>query len=142
MVPLPSTGEVSIPETRTVQLPALVHGRSPKEARALIANLKASLEERLMDEPGDYDALVLLGELNLRVGLCKQAQVLLYQATLLPPPSWEAYQRTSYLLRRAEEQQQRAFDRLPGAPPPTFMLKAAGWLAGTVHRLATRGARA
>ena len=44
----------------------------------------------------------LLGELNVRIGLNGPARELLYRASLLKPPTWEAYQRTSLLLRRAE----------------------------------------
>ena len=54
------------------------------------------------EHPEDYAGLALLGELNVRIGLNGAARELLYRASLLKPPSWEAYQRTSLLLRRAE----------------------------------------
>ena len=105
-------------------LVAAVRGRAAAEARAFIADLKSDLEGFLDRDPDHYEALVLLGELNLCVGLCRDAQALLYKASLQQPPSWAAYQRTSYLLRRAEEQQQKAFDRVAGAAPPRFVRRA------------------
>src|SRR6266571_2527156 len=100
-------------------------GRSPlpltgpiRSVQRNVAESKAELESSLAREPNDYQALADLGELDLRVGLVMEAQALLYRASLLPPPSWEAFQRTSLLLRRAEAQAQNAFDRPGGAPPP------------------------
>jgi len=116
-------------EFRTVSLLALVRGQRPAEARSLIADLKAILEERLLDYPDDYDALVLLGELNLRVGLAPQARELLYRASLQQPPSWEAFQRTSLLLRRAEEQLHKSFDRVGGVAPPVVVRRVAARVA-------------
>jgi hypothetical protein len=97
-----------------------------------VADLKAELEARLVESPNDYHCLVLLGELNVRVGLMRQARDLLYHATLLPPPSWEAYQRTLLLLRRAEADT-KSFARLHGLRPPAWMRQAAGvaWTALT-----------
>ncbi|MHB8618233.1 MAG: tetratricopeptide repeat protein [Chloroflexota bacterium] len=114
-------------ETDPISIPiaALLVGDGRNVAK-VVANHKALLEARLAADPEDYRALVDLGELLLRVGLAEQAQHLLYQATLRQPPSWEEYQRTSYLLRRAEEQRQRAFDRLAGVAPPAMVRRLAG----------------
>ncbi len=113
-----------------VSLKAVIDNGTPREVRLAITELKASLEERLVLVPDDYDALVLLGELNLRVGLVKQARVLLYQASLQQPPSWDAYQRTSYLLRRAEEQEQKSVLPFAGIAPPLALRR----LAATTSR--------
>lgn len=124
-------------------LPAIVRGKSGAEVCALIAELRYELEIMLEREPANYDGLVLLGELNLRVGLSREAQELLYRASLLQPPNWEAFQRTSLLLRRAEEQRAKSFDRVAGAAPPLFARqltsKATAKLTPMWRRLAVRG---
>ena len=96
-------------------------GGSPTNARVLVANLKSDLEAWLDDHPDDYAALVGLGELNLRVGLKRPARALLYRASILKPPNWEAYQRTALLLRRAEAEQSLELERVAGAPPPRWL---------------------
>ena len=116
----------------TVSLKAVISSGTPREVRLAITDLKASLEERLVMVPDDYDALVLLGELNLRVGLVKQARVLLYQASLQQPPSWPAYQRTSYLLRRAEEQEQKSVLPFDGIAPPRPLRHLAAITANSI----------
>jgi hypothetical protein len=125
-----------------MSLLSAVRGQPASQVRALVADLKADLEAFLEREPANYEALVLLGELKLRVGLCHEAQALLYRASMLQPPSWEAFQRTSLMLRRAEEQCRKAFYRLPGIPPPSFLCnvasKVADKVAPAVHRLMTR----
>lgn len=125
--------EVAAPSS--LNLIEAVRGRPAAEVRALIADLKAELETLLEREPENYGALVLLGELNLRVGLSRQAQALLYRASLQQPPTWAAFQRTSYLLRRAEEQRQKAFDRVAGAAPPRTLRRAAAAAWSCVHGL-------
>src|SRR5258708_3821765 len=91
--------------------------RSIDAARA-VAELRADCEARLAALPDDYLALVTLGELKLRCGFAEEARQLLQHASMLPPPSWVAYQRTSALLRRAELQGQHAFPRPAGAGLP------------------------
>jgi hypothetical protein len=93
------------------------------EAGSALMRLKAELESHVERYSDDYVALVLLGEINLRIGLAGDAQRLLYRASLIPPPDWATYQRTSYLLRRAEEQQSNAFARPAGAAPP-FLIQS------------------
>ncbi|HZT05968.1 MAG TPA: tetratricopeptide repeat protein [Chloroflexota bacterium] len=79
---------------------------------------KDNFEARLAADPNDYEALTRLGEIDLRMGLTSDAQRLLFRASLLRPPSWQAYQYVSLLLRRAEENARTSFDRPAGAPPP------------------------
>ena len=105
---------------RVLPLSALLRGRS-RDVAVRIADLKAELEEWVEEHPHDYGGLVLLGELNLRVGLTGPARELLYRASLLQPPSWEAMQRTSLLLRRAEAHLAHEVVRVPGAPPPAWL---------------------
>ena len=88
------------------------------DAAHAVAELRAECEARLAEVPDDYAALVTLGELKLRVGLADEARGLLQYASMLRPPSWEAYQRTSALLRRAELHAQHAFPRPAGAGLP------------------------
>jgi hypothetical protein len=108
------------PRGRVLPLSALLRGR-PRDVAVLVANLKAELEEWVDEHPQDYGGLVLLGELNLRIGLTGPARELLYRASLLQPPSWEAMQRTSLLLRRAEAELTHEVVRTPGAPPPKWL---------------------
>ncbi|HUZ76384.1 MAG TPA: hypothetical protein VMV93_02250 [Chloroflexota bacterium] len=108
-----------------VNLAQVMRSGSGRQVAKMVANLKAALEERLLAYPDEYDTLVLLGELNLRVGLVMQARDLLFSASLQPPPSWATYQRTSYLLRRAEERAEKAFSPFPGIAPPVWLRRAA-----------------
>jgi uncharacterized protein HemY len=104
----------------------------------LVAELKAELETWVEEHPHDYGGLVLLGELNLRIGLTGSARELLYRASLLEPPSWEAMQRTSLLLRRAEAHQASEYVRTPGAPPPLWLRRSISGLVVLGRRLARR----
>ena len=106
--------------------------------RVLVAELKAELETWVEEHPHDYGGLVLLGELNLRIGLTGSARELLYRASLLEPPSWEAMQRTSLLLRRAEAHQASEHVRTPVAPPPLWLRRSASALVVLGRRLARR----
>ncbi len=121
-----------------VRLSAVLRG-SAANASVTVAILKSDLETRLATDPNDYAALVLLGELNLRVGLKRSARVLLYRASLLKPPSWEAYQRTSLLLRRAEAEQSTEVERVAGAPPPRWLRHLAQTLASSVRQARLAG---
>jgi hypothetical protein len=125
MVPLddpPHVLERPQPTGRVLSLSSLLRGRS-RDVSVRVADLKAELEEWVGDHPQDYGGLVLLGELNLRIGLTGPARDLLYRASLLQPPSWEAMQRTSLLLRRAEAHLAHEVVRVPGAPPPQWLLR-------------------
>ncbi|HEX8966633.1 MAG TPA: hypothetical protein VF937_02050 [Chloroflexota bacterium] len=128
------------PRGAVLPLSALLRGRS-REVCLLVADLKAELETWVAEHPHDYGGLVLLGELNLRVGLTGPARELLYRASLIQPPSWEAMQRTSLLLRRAEAQQAHEVVRIPGAPPPVWMQQAVGALVDGGRWLAVRCSR-
>jgi len=105
-------------------LSAVFRGRS-RDVCVAVADFKASLEEWVAEHPEEYTGLALLGELNVRIGLNGAARELLYRASLLKPPSWEAFQRTSLLLRRAEAELAHEFIRTPGAPPPRWLRRAA-----------------
>jgi hypothetical protein len=111
---------------------------SSRDVGTRVAELKAELETWIDRHPDDYWGLVMLGELNLRVGMNRQAQALLYRATLLKPPSWEAYQRASLLLRRAETDRAHTVERTGGAPPPRWLLGVSAAIAPAARRLLTR----
>lgn len=115
-------------------LQALIKSGPPDEISRTITALKEALETQLQEDPEDYWTLVTLGELDLRIGLLNDAQALLYHASLQRPPSWEDYQRLTFLLRRAEEQQQYAVYRPAGAPPPLFLRRAVQKVAAKLAR--------
>jgi hypothetical protein len=115
------------PRGAVLPLSALLRGRS-RDVSVRVAELKAELETWVATYPQDYGGLVLLGELNVRIGLNGAARELLYRASLLEPPSWEAMQRTSLLLRRAEAEQAHEVLRVAGAPPPRWLRHAFGWI--------------
>lgn len=122
LAPLPPPGS----------LRALIQSGTPTEVSRALADVKAALESRLEEAPNDYWALVTLGELDLRIGLLTEAQALLYHASLQRQPDWESYQYLSYLLRRAEEQQQHAMDRPAGVPPPLFLRRSVGSITARI----------
>jgi hypothetical protein len=124
-----------MPGGRVLPLSALLRGPA-RDVRILVAELKMELETWVDEHPHDYGGLVLLGELNLRVGLTAGARELLYRASLLEPPSWEAMQRTSLLLRRAEAHQASEYVRTPGAPPPMWLRRSVRGLLVLGRRLA------
>jgi hypothetical protein len=133
MVPAADSGPLE--QTRRVlPLSALLRGRA-RDVMVLVAGLKAELEMWVEEHPHDYGGLVLLGELNLRIGLNGSARELLYRASLLEPPSWEAMQRTALLLRRAEADQAHEYVRTPGAPPPVCVRRSVTALANLGQRL-------
>ena len=113
-------------------LSAVFRGRS-RDVCVAVADVKAALEEWVTEHPEDYTGLALLGELNVRVGLNGAARELLYRASLLKPPSGEAYQRTSLLLRRAEAELTHEVIRIPGAPPPLWVRRAASVFVERIH---------
>src|SRR5260370_265518 len=118
-------------------LAAVFRGRS-RDVCLAVADFKASLEEWVAEHPEEYTGLALLGELNVRIGLNGAARELLYRASLLKPPSWEAYQRTSLLLRRAEAELTHEVIRTPGAPPPLWVRRTARVLADRIRSSLTR----
>jgi hypothetical protein len=130
LIPAASPGELN-------PLSAVFRGRS-RDVCVAVADFKAALEEWVSEHPGDYAGLALLGELNVRVGLNGPARELLYRASLLKPPTWEAYQRTSLLLRRAEAELTHEVIRIPGAPPPRWVRRAASALVDRIHSAVTR----
>jgi hypothetical protein len=111
---------------------------SAREVARTFAELDHALSLRLAEAPDDYVALVGRGELWLRTGRAGDAKPLLERAAYQRPPSWEAYQYVSALLRRAEILAAHEFNRGSGAGLP-------GW--GSVRSLgrrlsdARRGAR-
>jgi hypothetical protein len=123
------------PRGRVLPLSALLRGRA-SDVVVLVAELKAELETWVDEHPHDYGGLALLGELNLRIGLTGNARELLYRASLLEPPSWEAMQRTGLLLRRAEAHQASECVRTPGAPPPLCVRRSVSALVDLGRRLA------
>jgi hypothetical protein len=125
------------PRAAVLPLSALLRGRAC-DVRVLVAELKEELETWVETHPHDYGGLVLLGELNLRIGLNGSARELLYRASLLEPPSWETMQRTSLLLRRAEAHQASEYVRTPGAPPPFWLRRAISALVAGGRKLAQR----
>jgi hypothetical protein len=115
-------------------LSALLRGRA-RDVIVLVAEIKSQLETWVDEHPHDYGGLVLLGELNLRIGLTGSARELLYRASLLEPPNWEVMQRTGLLLRRAEAHQATEYVRTPGAPPPLWLRRSVSALVDHVRRL-------
>ena len=122
---------------RPIDLTSALSG-STVNAPVIVANLKSDLELWLEDHPDDYAALVGLGELNLRIGLKRSARELLYRASILKPPSWEAHQRTALLLRRAEAEQSVELERVAGAPPPRWIRHVARALTERLKLLSSR----
>ena len=133
--PHQSAAPEQTPRGAVLPLSALLRGRA-RDVMVLVAELKAELERWVDEHPHDYGGLVLLGELNLRIGLTGSARELLYRASLLEPPSWEAMQRTGLLLRRAEAHQASEYVRTPGAPPPLWVRRSTGALVDLGRRLA------
>jgi hypothetical protein len=118
-------------------LAAVFRGRS-RDVCVAVADYKAALEEWVAEHPDEYTGLAILGELNVRIGLNGPARELLYRASLLKPPSWEAYQRTSLLLRRAEAELTHELIRTPGAPPPRWVRQAASTVARQIRGVLIR----
>src|SRR5258708_20584710 len=75
-------------------------GGSAAQVSTRVADLRAELEEWLEVNPDDYYSLVLLGELNLRIGLKRSAREFLYRASLLQPPHLGGSPRPNLLLPR------------------------------------------
>ena len=80
--------------------------------------------EILRDEPNNFWALAGIGEALARVGLPKDALAALYRASLLQPPSWEAFQVLGMWTRYAERMNEQAFDRPSGVAPPKAIVSA------------------
>src|SRR5258708_20730299 len=128
MVPLPTTMPVALrpagseaqarpgpaPVVSLLDLGEIVRARPAREVAVAFADLADALALRLAEAPGDYLALVGLGELWLRTGRAGDAKPLLERATAPPPPSWEAYQYRSALRRPAEIPPAREFSPASG----------------------------
>ena len=118
-------------------LPQILKTPRAVDATRAFAELSSVLESRLATAPDDYGALATLGEMRLRTGRIGDALSLLRRATLQPPPSWAAYQRTSALLRKAESRAEHSFERAPADQmlPSLVPLRS---LLGRVLRLSGR----
>jgi len=99
-------------------LSGIVRTHPAREVAVVFAEVSERLAARLAEAPGDYAALVGLGELWLRVGRAGDAKVLLERAAFQPPPSWGAHQYLNLLLRRAETLAAREFKRGSGSGLP------------------------
>ena len=84
----------------------------------------AGYREILRDEPDNFWALAGIGEALARVGLPRDALAALYRASLLQPPSWEAFQILGMWTRYAERMKEQSFDRPTGVAPPKVVVKA------------------
>jgi tetratricopeptide (TPR) repeat protein len=77
----------------------------------------------LKSDPDNFWALLGIGEALTRVGLGEEALRALYRASLMRPPSWEAFQAVSMWTRAAERSAEGAFKRSTGASPPRFLVR-------------------
>ncbi len=101
-----------------LQLAEIARTKPAREVARVFADIAAALSARLAVAPDDYLTLVGLGELWLRTGRAGDAKRLLERAAFQQPPSWEAYQYLSALLRRAEVLAAKEFARGSGAGLP------------------------
>ena len=118
--------DLSASTATTIGQPAnLLLLRSSTEAlrRLDIDEAIAGYREILQDEPRNFWALAGIGEALTRVGLPKDALAALYRASLLQPPSWEAFQVLGMWTRYAERMNEQAFDRPSGVAPPKVVVK-------------------
>lgn len=123
-----------------LRLGAVVRSGSAREVALAVAEIDNALSLRLAVAPDDYVALVGRGELWLRTGRAGEAKVLLERAAFQHPPSWEAFQYLSALLRRAEGLAAREFSRGSGAGlPGGELLLALGRRLSSAIRGARRG---
>lgn len=87
----------------------------------------------LQADPDNFYALANIGIALTRVGITDQALRALHRASMMRPPTWEAFQVLSAWTRFAERQAEGNFRRSTATAPPRFVV----WL---LERLARRTA--
>src|SRR5258708_26214593 len=81
-------------------------------------------------EPDNFYALAGIGIALTRVGLTDQALPALHRASMMRPPSWEAFQVLAAWTRFAERQAEGNFRRSTATAPPRIVGRILGRLAG------------
>jgi Flp pilus assembly protein TadD len=81
-------------------------------------------------EPDNFYALAGIGIALTRVGLTDQALPVLHRASLMRPPSWEAFQILSAWTRYAERQAEGNFRRSTATTPPRIVVRILERLTG------------
>jgi tetratricopeptide (TPR) repeat protein len=81
-------------------------------------------------EPDNFYALAGIGIALTRVGLTDQALPALQRASMMRPPSWEAFQVLSAWTRYAERQAEGNFRRSTATTPPRIVVRILERLTG------------
>jgi tetratricopeptide (TPR) repeat protein len=81
-------------------------------------------------EPNNFYALAGIGIALTRMGLTDQALPALQRASMMRPPSWEAFQVLSAWTRYAERQAEGNFRRSTATPPPRIVVRILERLTG------------
>jgi tetratricopeptide (TPR) repeat protein len=81
-------------------------------------------------EPDNFYALAGIGIALTRVGLTDQALPALQRASMMRPPSWEAFQILSAWTRYAERQAEGNFRRSTATTPPRIVVRILERLTG------------
>ncbi len=81
-------------------------------------------------EPDNFYALAGIGIALTRVGLTDQALPALHRASIMRPPSWEAFQILAAWTRFAERQAEGNFRRSTATAPPRIVVRILERLTG------------
>lgn len=83
-------------------------------------------------EPENFYALAGIGIALTRVGITDQALRALHRASMMRPPSWEAFQILSAWTRYAERQAEGNFRRSTATAPPRLVVRILERLTGRI----------
>jgi tetratricopeptide (TPR) repeat protein len=109
--------------------------RTIRSATAALQELRVEdaiedYRQALKLEPDNFYALAGIGIALTRVGLTDQALPALQRASMMRPPSWEAFQVLATWTRYAERQAQGNFRRSTATAPPKIVVRILERLTG------------
>ena len=128
----PETGDSASPGLTTST--AVTVGQLRRAAEALRdLRIEDAIDDYrlvLQAEPDNFYALAGIGIALTRVGITDQALRALHRASMMRPPSWEAFQVLSTWTRFAERQAAGNFRRSTATAPPRIVVRILEWLTG------------
>ena len=127
----PEPDALALPQVTSTAVTVMTIRRATDALRELrVQDSIDDYRQVLEVEPDNFYALAGIGIALTRIGLTDQALPALHRASLMRPPSWEAFQVLSAWTRYAERQAEGNFRRSTATTPPRIVVRMLELLTG------------
>jgi Flp pilus assembly protein TadD len=127
----PEPDALALPQVTSTAVTVMTIRRATDALRELrVEDAIDDYRQVLEVEPDNFYALAGIGIALTRIGLTDQALPALHRASLMRPPSWEAFQVLSAWTRYAERQAEGNFRRSTATTPPRIVVRILERLTG------------